>query len=153
MSHLLIKDTFDSFLLSQADITTANSYSIDGRINASYFSSEEYEALEQKTFTDWASIKPICFQLIKGNKVPTAMKIVFLLSPTACEQLLKEHETGMTVDNINGLFINIRYTEGAVTIITGTSLNMFTLDKTIDTVFDQYVQTFLSKASIDYEVL
>ena len=33
MSHLLVKDTFDNFLLSEADIKTSCSHSIDGQIN------------------------------------------------------------------------------------------------------------------------
>ena len=41
MSHLLVKDTFDNFLLSEADIKTSCSHSIDGQINRAFYSDEE----------------------------------------------------------------------------------------------------------------
>ena len=46
MSHLLVKDTFDNFLLSEADIKTSCSHSIDGQINRAFYSDEEWETLE-----------------------------------------------------------------------------------------------------------
>ena len=41
MSHLLIKDTFDNMLLSEAAIVTGNTYNINGSINRSFFSDDE----------------------------------------------------------------------------------------------------------------
>mgnify|MGYP006977389865 CR=1 FL=1 len=38
MSHLLIKNTFDNMLLSEAAIVTGNTYNINGSINRSFFS-------------------------------------------------------------------------------------------------------------------
>ena len=38
MSQLLIKDTFDRMLLSEATIKTACSYTINGQINKEYYS-------------------------------------------------------------------------------------------------------------------
>ena len=35
----------------------------------------------------------------------------------------------------------------------GTSLNVFTLDKQLDTAFDQYIKTFLANAGLDFEEL
>ena len=41
MSKLFLKDTFDSFYLVKSAITTANTFSIDGRIKKEYFTKEE----------------------------------------------------------------------------------------------------------------
>ena len=30
--------------------------------------------ITQKSYSEWGNIKPFCFSLIKGNKVPLAMK-------------------------------------------------------------------------------
>ena len=43
MSKLFLKDTFDSFYLVKSAITTANTFSIDGRIKKEYFTKEENE--------------------------------------------------------------------------------------------------------------
>ena len=40
MSNLLIKDTFDRMLLSEAVISTAHTYTNNGEINKSVFSEE-----------------------------------------------------------------------------------------------------------------
>lgn len=153
MSHLLIKDTFDTFLLSEATIKTSCSYSIDGQINRAFYSDEEWNNLkeEDKSYTTWNSQKPFCFSLIKGSKVPSAMKIVMLLSKEKTADLLGSIESGLSIDNINGLFINIRYQEGHVSLITGTSINIFSLDKQLDATFDAYIRNFLINAGLDYE--
>ena len=47
MSNLLIKDTFDRLLLSEAVISTAHTYTINGEINKSFFSEEELSQVHQ----------------------------------------------------------------------------------------------------------
>ena len=44
MNLLLRSETFDNFLLSEASIHAAVSYEIDGRLNESFFSSEELDS-------------------------------------------------------------------------------------------------------------
>ena len=47
MSHLLVKDTFDNFLLSEASINTSCLHSIEGKINHSFYSDEEWAELNE----------------------------------------------------------------------------------------------------------
>jgi hypothetical protein len=151
MSHLLIKDTFDQLCVSEADIATSNIFSINGQINQSYYTSDDYAELQDHNFSRWASIKPFCFSLIKGNKVPSFMKIIFLLSNDECQLLLSKNALDFSLEDINGLYINIRYTDGGVTIITGTSIKLFTMDKSLEHIFDAYVRSFLDQRNIAYE--
>ena len=102
---------------------------------------------------NWSNIKPFCFSLIKGNKVPAAMKLVMLASYELVTDIIAKNNIAVMPENVNGLFINMKYQEGHVDIITGTSLNVFTLDKQLDTAFDQYVKTFLANAGLDFEEL
>lgn len=155
MSQLLIKDTFDRMLLSEATIKTACSYTINGQINKEYYSDEEWDNLNnnEKSYSEWSNIKPFCFSLIKGNKVPAAMKLVMLASYELVTDIIAKNNIAVMPENVNGLFINMKYQEGHVDIITGTSLNVFTLDKQLDTAFDQYVKTFLANAGLDFEEL
>lgn len=151
MSHLLIKDTFDTFLLSEANIVTANTFTIQGNINKEFFSDEELKALPNQQYSFWTQIKPFCFSLIKGSKVPSSMKIIFLLSPAQVLSLLETVDTEFTDSEINGLFMNLRYQDGKLTLISGTSLRTFSLDKSIDKAFDQYICHFLAEADISFE--
>lgn len=150
MSGLLIKDTFDAFLLSEAVVVTSNSFTIDGRVNRSYFSDEEWSSLSEKKYRRWGDIKPFCFHIIKGNKVPSSMKIIFLLPEKECTRLIESGSLGCSPENTS-LFINIRYHDNQLNMVTGTAME-FTMDKSLERLFDTYVCEFLSKAAIDYEV-
>ena len=157
MSHLLIKDTFDDLLLSEANITTGNTFTINGYINKSFYTDEELANMTQTDYTSWGKIKPFCFSLIKGNKVPTSMKIVFVMSKAATVSFVGEYSKDMdgilAADNINGLYINILYSDGTATITTGTSLNIFTLDKTTEKCFDKHICSFLEQSNIDFDII
>ena len=74
-----------------------------------------------------------------------------LLSSSDTLKLLNDSEALLSYDNINGLFINIRYQDGHADIVTGTSLNIFSLDKTLDSSFDSYIRNFLIDNGLDFE--
>ena len=42
MSQLLVKNTFDTLYISEADIATTVTFSINGLINKDYYTQEEY---------------------------------------------------------------------------------------------------------------
>ena len=58
--------------------------------------------------------------------------------------------TGAGIDGnqIVGLYLNIRYDNGEMYCITGTSLNFFTMDKTLDLEWDKAVKQFLQSHEI-----
>lgn len=151
MSHLLLKNTFDTLYLSEADISTSVTFSINGSINKDYYTTEEYEQLSHKKYSLWSAVKPLCFDIIKGKKVPSSMKIVFILPENICESIISYYSLPFTLSDIGALCINIRYINGNVTITTGSSLNIFTLDKSADIALDDYIKKFLVNASIDFE--
>lgn len=151
MSHLLIKDTWDSFLLSEATLMMANPFTINGEINHSFFTNEEYEALSDKTYVLWSQIKPFCYSIIKGNKVPTTMKIIFVIPKNMETQILANLDSTIASDDIDRLFVNIYYNESGITIITGTCLHTFTLDKTLEHDFDHYIKNFLNQFELSFE--
>ena len=45
MNHLLLKSTFDPFLVVEGTVTTYNTFHMNGRLKPEYYSSEEQEAL------------------------------------------------------------------------------------------------------------
>lgn len=153
MSNLLIKDTFDRFLLISADVSTANTFTINGELNKPFFSEEELNNLKDTRYAFWSSIKPFCYSIIKGSKVPLSLKIVFMLSEDDTNAFLNSPPLSGYLQDINGLFINIRYSNGVVNIVTGTSLKSFTLDKSIEHAFDDYIRNFLIASDINFEEL
>lgn len=155
MSKLLLSDIFNRFLLSEAEITTFASFSIDGKLNKDFFSEDELiqSNLENMNYSYWETLKPFCFEIIKGKKTPAGFKIVFMLSPSNVERLLLKSSIPIRHEDINGLFLNIKYTANSLSCITGTSLKIFTLDKTLENEWDLMVQKFFKAHEIPFEVL
>ena len=75
MHELLIAGTFDNFLLCDGEICTATTFTINGRFNKNFFSDNELNTMNDE-FSIWKNIRHIAFEIIKGDKVPSKMKLV-----------------------------------------------------------------------------
>lgn len=143
MQCLLIKDIFDKFLINEGNITTSNTFHFDGRINSSFFDKEELDSMTED-FIYWKNIKHICFEIIRGKKVPTHMKLVFSFPKNSYPRIINECGiSNLTPQDIGGLYLHINYDNNHITAITGTSLNLFSMDKTLDRYWDDLMKKFL----------
>lgn len=149
-SGLFVKDMFDDFLLREAEIVTYSSFLIQGRIKSGYFTQEEAEENNIKEFAGWSLIKPFCFSLIKGKKLPSSFNIVLQASPEMTADFLRTSEINVNHENIKGLYLNIRYEGGNLTCVTGTSVNEFTLDKTLDNEWDNMAVNMIKSKGIAF---
>jgi len=152
MSHLLLSNTFDRFLLHEASITTFSTFSIDGHLNKDYFSydEEEKDTVTAIKYGLWEQYRPFCFSLIKGKKTPSGMKLVFQLSPGGLKKLLVSNHLSIRPEDVGGLFLNIRYDGQKLLATTGTSLTVFSVDKTLDHIWDSLITNFLKKHEIPF---
>lgn len=150
---------FDAFLLSEAVITTYNTFTIDGHIHSEFYASDEMEKEKEQetphrqTMSAWKAMKPICFNLIKGKRTPLNFKFVFYLSPENVEKFLVQSELSDTFrpENINGLALNIKYDGTMLSCISATSLNLFTLDKELEHAWDEMIRRFFLQNAIAFE--
>ena len=142
---LFLGELFDRFLVREANITTFNSFTIDGRVRHGYYSDEELEENQIEEFSAWKVLKPFCFSLIKGKRLPESFRIVFMLSPDGKEKFVESRVTVMTPDSVGRLYLNVLYENSEMTVVTGTSLNIFTMDKTLEREWDESVKQFLKK--------
>ena len=153
MNKFLLSQTFDNFLLVEGSITTYNTFHIDGRIHRNFYTMEEQEELQiqKRDFSLWKEVKPFCLELIKGKKTPLSFKFTFQLSRENTEKLLSSSGiTSILPENISGLLFNIRYENAALNVITATNLNLFTLDKTLEHVWDDMIKRFLKQQEISF---
>lgn len=155
MAKLLLNDTFDHFLLSEATITTFNTFHIDGFLHKEYYSAEELEVdgLNERITSYWKQVRPFCLDLIKGKRTPLNFKLIFQLSPANVEKLLIQTGISLSSSEVNGLFLNLKYDNNQLTCITGTSITIFTMDKTLEQSWDQMVQKFFKQKEIPFELL
>lgn len=147
-SKLFIKEEFDGFLVKEIEIVTFNRFTIDGHIRQGYFGGEELEDHRIGEFSSWNMLRPLCFDLIKGKKLPGSFHIVLQLSPAGVEEFVRASSAGIDAGQIQGLYLNIRYEEGSLYCVTGTSLRVFTLDKTLETEWDRAVEQFMEEHEI-----
>ena len=163
MSGLLSnkEDVFDQFLLSEAFIATGNTYTIDGHLNKSFYTDDEldimrHEAAESgRIFSEdmirWKSVKNFCYECLRGTKLPLLLKVNFCLSPENTGRFLATADTVITESQINSLNLNIKYDGGTLTCTTAVSLNIFTMDKSLENSWDEMVARFLSSHGYEYE--
>ncbi len=153
MSKFLAGDAFDSFLLEQATISTYNTFTIDGRQNRDFYTLEEWEDQEIRPyeFTAWKKIRPVCFDLIKGKRTPTAFHFVMHLIPDYASSILQKGDTNVTAGQVKAFVLNVKYDGTALTLITGTAFHTFIMDKTPDELWDRAVRQFLANRQIDFQ--
>ena len=145
---LFTGQVFDDFLFLEGNIITNCTYSFDGRRCKNYYSTEEYEALDEPDITSWKEIKPF-FALAAGpdypDKMPVELNITLTLSKKQTEKLVASSDSDILPENVEGLHINVKYKNNILTCITATSLKIFTLDKSLEKYFDKYTANFLSR--------
>ena len=129
MGKLLASDTFDDYLILEAVITKANTFTIDGRLNEEYLSDLENEG-ESPTgrLQTWGKVRAFCFELVKGKTLPVYMKVVL-------------QKSGEEADH----YLNIVYDRKELRVVTGTSLRTFTLDKSIEREWDKSAEDLLKE--------
>ena len=153
MSKLLSADTFDSFLLEEAQIHTFNTFTIDGYQNRDFYTKEELEDKElfPYEYSQWKDMKGICFQLIKGKKVPTFMKITLHKKPEEVHNLLVKEDALEYESVLKALVVTIKYDINGLMVTTGTSFSTFLMDKTVDKLWDKAFREFLTEQRIDFD--
>jgi len=162
MNKLLIENTFDSFLISEAVIKTYSTFIIDGHINDDYYSDSEISDLISEAESEgreystalirWGKIKSNVLSLIKGNKTPLYFKISFYLAGENVNKLLTNAETSFLAGDIDGLALIVKYDKGELTVTSSATLNIFSLDKSLEKYWDDMVIRFLTSNGIECEI-
>ena len=96
-------------------------------------------------------MKTICFQLIKGKKVPTFMKIILHQKPEYTYTLLEEGGALEFVNVLKAFVVTIKFDSNGLMLTTGTSFSTFIMDKTPDLLWDNAFRKFLITQGIDFE--
>lgn len=155
MNHILNQNTFDNFLLEEAVIKTYNTFLIDGHIQKDFYSLEEQTDFNlcPYSFSQWIDMKKICFDLLKGKRLPISFKIILHLQPETMQTLLNKVVLPYDISLVSAFVLNVQYEKGQLTVTTGISYHSFVLDKQADSVWDNYLLTFMNAHEIEYDKL
>ena len=151
MAKLLTNNAFDFFLLREMQLQTFTNFNISGQLNDNYYTNEELEERGDDSFVQWSEVRQFAFSIIKGNKPPLSLKIIFQLPKGHCETMIERSGEKLRWEEIGGLFLNVRFEKGELHIITGAAIKTFLLDKTIEQVWDMEVKNILRVQGIVFE--
>ncbi len=148
MNHFLTGTEYDKFLLCEATIMTGSTYIIDGHINKDFYDTDDEHLEPDRIYQYWGECKLLAFQMIKGTRTPLAMKIILMLAPYNVEKFLEKYNLPFTKEQVNGLYLNIRYEYNTLHISSGTALSVFTIDKTVEHMWDEMLMQFFANQDI-----
>ncbi len=151
MAKLLVSDVFDIFRLQEASLITSVTYNINGRLHPDFFSPEERENLTEE-FISWAEMRPKLFELIKGRNTPVSFRLTLSLDNDKMLALMAKESPEGHSDALKAMVINIRFENGSIAIMTGTSYDSFVLDKSEEKIWDKAFAGFLSSKGIEYTI-
>ena len=150
MNLLLLSTPFDSFLLVEGSVKAGVTYHLDGTYNLEFYDQEKQADLKAQQFCSWQEQRNLVFSMIKGNRTPLSFKFVLKLSKKATEDFIDSYHLPLSYTDVNGLFFNILFDHNQLSGVTGVSYSIFTLDKKLDTLFDEFAKKFLSQHQIPY---
>ena len=155
MNQLLIGDTFDSFSLVEASITTFSNFSIDGKIHKDFFDTDTVQNMNfnDSDYCPWKELKSYCFSIIRGKLLPIQFRIVFQLSPAQYSLLFADSSFQISTDQIRGLNLNLQYKNNELFCTTGISSDTFLLDRHPEITWDSAVPKFFQKHRLDFDRL
>lgn len=155
-AHLFLKDTFDRFCLIEGEITTFNTFHIDGHIHRDYFDTPDSQDSGRPDaspeYSCWGALRSHCFNLIRGKRTPLGFRFVFSLSPENIARVAEQSGTGIRPENVQGLYLNFHFDGTSLTCVTGTSFRTFTMDKFLEHLWDEMAQKFFRQHQIPFEI-
>lgn len=150
MAKLLTTTAFDGYILKELQLQTFTGFTISGQLNEDFFSKEELEERNGITGVFWSEVRQIVYNMIKGSKTPLSLKVIFQLPPQQCLQILETLGGRLKPNDIGGLYLNIKFEKGELSVITGTAIKSFTMDKSLEHEWDEQVGRMLKDMGIAY---
>lgn len=150
MSKLLLSEMFDPFLFVEGEITTFATFTIDGYLKKEFF---DNDTVPDREYTLWKDVRDYAFSLIKGKRTPLSFKFVLGLSDSNIEKLIRQQGLDYRLEDVRGLYINLKFDGQKLQCITGTAMNLFTMDKSLEQAWDMMVQKFFTQKEINFELL
>lgn len=137
MNLLLKGDTFDAFSFRQGELTTFASFLIEGKRNMDFYTAEEQEA-GLSVMCIGRKCVPLYFRQSKGI---SCRKASSLCSPLRRKSL-------PNLPNTKAAFLNILFKEHTILCTTAISQEAFSLDKSSERLWEEYILKFFKKNAI-----
>ena len=145
-TRLFVGSDFDGFLVPEVLFSTACTFSIDGHVNAGFVGETDSNLPEYREgIVFWKKLRPICYEIIKGKKVPARFSIILMAPSQMLNDFMSSTGISFNPDEINGLYLNIYFKQGKLSCTTGCSLKSFSMDRKIEIAWDEYMSIWLKQ--------
>ena len=148
MAKILMQDCFDDFLVSEIKILGKANLFLTGSPAEGFFPAEE---LDESGYIPYATVRSLCFDMIKGEKQPESFTFMFLLSREKVEALLDECDSTLQPSDVESLSFLVRFKGGELTVTTGSALKIFTMDKSLNVAWEKWVENYLTTLQIGFD--
>ena len=138
---------FDRFLLHDMTLKTSFLTSFSGEILPEFYEGETSE-IPENAYVSWEKLRPLSESLLKGKHLPLSFKIVLLTSKKTTEAL--KAKAGFTDCDVSSLSLTLIFREKALYLMTGISLLGFSMDKSLEKLWDQTVEQFLTSKDVRF---
>ena len=151
MSHLLLRESFDEYLLEEVSVTTVAALKIQGRRNAAWYDEkEEAQALPDHLY--WKEVKGFIFSYIKGKKTPTSFTVTLKLTAEEMAGIMPQADLAQLLQKQSTqVMLQFRFEKGKLSVVTGTVSSVFTMDKSVSIAWDNVVKDIFKGFHIGYE--
>ena len=143
---LFQQDTFDSFLLKEASF--AGNYAV---------TLEQVASSGNMLNVPYSRVRPLLAafmqQTAEADNISPKGYIVLKASDTYLKSLMANPAFSADPDTIKGLILTFRLENGSFTVLTGISYQSFTLDKSIDALWDQAILKAFAHMNIAFTQL
>jgi len=120
MNKLLKEDVFDNFEARTVQVVSFSKFDIQGE-------------------APWSKLRPFVLSIIKSGERPKSFKLVLALDKESTKEL---HANAAVA------FLNIQLEGEEIICTTGTSQTNFALDKSLDHVWEDYINNFFLQHNI-----
>lgn len=158
MAHLLLKDTFDHFLLFEARTVTASELLLKGGRRREWYDSDQWSQMCSERgehdcmHMTWNEMKEIMFHFIKGKKSPQLLYVDLEASSRQREQILGGTFAAQD-GGLPSLRMQIRYENEHLTIVPAASYPSFSPDRSAGQMWEEALQQFLRRKKIVFHLL
>lgn len=151
MLQVLLESTsFDTFLMQEVSVIRDSSLFLEGRIHPEYQAQQDPVQTEGADYVPWHNIRTLLASYI-GKEFPFSFKFVLQAPAAYTQNLLKNAAFTGDPSTVKGLILTFRYEQEHLTCLTGISLTTFSMDKSIETLWDQGIKKALANMQIGFE--
>lgn len=142
LNGLFTDERYESFYLFSVKLDSSVSYDIDGKINREFYDEDEFSELTEKEYICWRDIKKTVLGFMKDGKLPVKMKLILMFNKDNITRLIEMNNIPIHPENVRALFMNVLFSDNKLSVTTGTSLNVFTMDKSLEDLWDATVEKY-----------